>query len=403
MRVVLHVTPYYAPAWAYGGVPRAAAHLARTQVRRGDRVLVLTTDTLDPSRRTPIRRERLHGVEVTRIANASNAVRGRLNLSTPLGFPAATRRLLRDEAVGLVHCHELRTVETLCAAVLARRVGVPVVLSPHGTLPYETGRGLAKRAWDRLLGPRLLSRIDQVVALTGAEAADVRALWARLGARLSPDQVAVAPNGIDPDELATLPSRDVARSRWSLDAAPVVLFLGRLAERKGVFLLLEAFARVSRCVPDARLLLAGPEDGMGRRVAARIRELDLGRHVVGAGLVGGPDRLAALAAADLFVLPATGEGLPIAALEAMAASLPVVLTPGCHLAEAEQAGAGVVVPAAVDPLADTVVRLLTDPERRATMGRRARELVHDRYTWSHVVTQMDAIYASVISRRRTPA
>jgi glycosyltransferase involved in cell wall biosynthesis len=399
MRAVLHVTPYYAPAWAYGGVPRAVTHLARTQARRGHRVLVLTTDTLGPSRRAATHRECLDGVHVTRVSNASNALRGRFNLSTPIGLGAAARRLFHEEAIDLVHCHELRTVETLWAAILARRLGVPVVLSPHGTLPHATGRRVAKRLWDRLVGARLLSRIDQVVALTDAEAADVRALWARAGARLDPGQVAIAPNGVDPEEFAALPPRDAARSRWSLGAEPVALSLGRLAARKGVSLLLDAFAHVARRVPDARLLLAGPEDGMGGRVAAQIRQLGLAPHVLTPGLVSGHDRLAALAAADLFVLPAIGEGLPIAALEAMAAGLPVVLTPGCHLAEADRRGAGVVVPAAVDPLAGALAGLLTDPGRRATMGRRARELVHDRYTWSHVVTQLDAIYASVISRR----
>jgi glycosyltransferase involved in cell wall biosynthesis len=400
---ILHVTPYYAPAWAYGGVPRAVTQLARAQARRGHRVLVLTTDTLSPSRRTAARREQLDGVDVTRVRNASNAVRGRLNLSTPIGLGVTVRRLLHEEAIGLVHCHELRTVETLCTAVLARRLGVPVVCSPHGTLPYETGRRAAKRLWDRLVGPRLLARIDQVVALTTAEAEDAQALWAALGVPLAGGRVAIAPNGVDVEELAALPPRDAARRRWSLGAGPVALFLGRLAPRKGVALLLDAFARVARRVPDARLLLAGPDGGMGRRVAEQVRELDLTGHVLAAGLLAGHDRLAALAAADLFVLPATGEGLPVSALEAMAAGLPVVLTPGCHLVEAERAGAGVVVPAAVEPLADAMAGLLTDPERRATMGRRARELVHDRYTWSHVVTQLDAIYASVTSGRSAQA
>lgn len=200
---LLHVSPYYAPAWAYGGVVRAVTQLTRTQAARGHRVFVLTTDTLSPSRRIAVRHDQLDGVHVTRVANASNAARGRLNLSTPLGFVAAARRLLREQPIGLVHCHELRTVETVCVAAIASRLGVPVVLTPHGTLPYETGNRAAKRLWDRLLGPWLLRRIDQVVALTAAEAADVRALWARLGVTRgfrrsfvrSPSSPGQAPNG----------------------------------------------------------------------------------------------------------------------------------------------------------------------------------------------------------------
>jgi glycosyltransferase involved in cell wall biosynthesis len=400
---LLHVSPYYAPAWAYGGVVRAVAQLARTQAARGHRVFVLTTDTLSRSQRVAVRRERLDGVHVTRVANLSNAVRGRLNLSTPLALPAAARRLLREQAIEIVHCHELRTVETACVAALGNRRGIPVVLTPHGTLPHATGNRLAKRLWDRLLGRGLAARVDQVVALTTAEADEAHALWARLGAPLAPAQVAVVPNGVDPGEIATLPPRDVGRRRWSLGAGLVVLFLGRLAERKGVLLLLDSFARLVRDLPEAQLLLAGPDEGMAGRVTARIRELGLARHVIRPGLVEGTDRLAALAAADLFVLPAFGEGLPMAGLEAMAAGVPVVLTPGCHFAEAEQAGAGLVVPAEVDPLARAMADLLTDPERRARMGRRARDLVHHRYTWSHVATQLDTVYADVLARRRPTA
>ena len=103
-------------------------------------------------------------------------------------------------------------------------------------------------------------------------------------------------------------------------------------------------------------------------------------------------------AADLFALPAEGEGFSMAVLEALACGLPVLLTPGCHFSEAAEAGAGVVVPREVEALRAALVALLSDSDRRAAMGRAARALVEARYTWPQIVAQLETAYASVIAR-----
>ena len=91
---LLHVIPYYAPAWTYGGSVRAAADLARALVTAGHTVTVLTTDTLSATARITALNETIDGVEVVRVRNRSNALRGRLNLSTPVGIAAAAERLI---------------------------------------------------------------------------------------------------------------------------------------------------------------------------------------------------------------------------------------------------------------------------------------------------------------------
>jgi len=392
---LLHVIPYYAPAWAYGGSVRAATELTRALARAGHRVTVLTTDTISPSERASVLRETLDGVEVVRVRNLSNRLRGRLNLSTPRGLAAAARTLIAERGIELMHCHELRTVENLRVVPVAEALDVPVVVSPHGTLPLSTGRPTLKRAWDRLLGGRLLPHFDAVIALTRDEAADARVLWAAQGVDIP---IYIVPNGVHLDEFAALPPRHVARARWNLGEGPVVLFLGRLHERKGVQLLLPAFAGALPHVPQARLLIAGPDEGMLTALQAQARALGLEERVVFTGLLTGPDRMAALAAADLFALPAEGEGFSMAVLEALACGLPVLLTPGCHFPEAAEAGAGVIVPRAVEPLREALIDLLGDADRRAAMGRAARALVESRYTWPQIVAQMEAAYAAVIAR-----
>jgi glycosyltransferase involved in cell wall biosynthesis len=397
---ILHVTPYYEPAWSFGGVCRAVTDLARAQVEAGHRVSVLTTDALTRSTRLPSGECAIDGVHVIRLRNASLAAR-RLNLSTPLGFRKAARRLLDAGDVDVVHCHELRTTENLQLAALDARSRAPLVLSPHGTLSYGTGRSLAKRGWDALTAGRLLPQFELVVALTGKEAAEALALWKTWGKGLDDDRVVIVPNGVDARAFARLPERAAARSRFGIGAdAPLVLFLGRLVERKGVSLLLAAFNEVVRTLPAAHLLVVGPDEGEGRPLTETVERLGLAQHVHLTGLLAGTDRLAAFAAADVFALPAVGEGLPIAVLEAMAAGVPSVLSDDCDVPGLLDGGGGVAVPRDVGNWASALAALLANRERRAKMGRAARALAETRYAWPLLVCQIDAAYQTARRRRR---
>lgn len=398
---ILHVTPYYAPAWAFGGVCRAVAGLAGAQVRAGHTVFVLTTDALSPRERIRRAREVLDGVQVMRRPNLAPVLRRVLNLSTPAGFGRALARLAGSCDLSVIHCHELRTSETLLAARAGAARAIPLVLSPHGTLPLGTGRTWAKRLWDGSMSRSLLPRFAQVIALTEEEKADALALWSRHGLSLPTDRVSVVPNGVASEAFAALPSRVEARQRLTGGAGPVVLFLGRLSPRKGLPLLLAAFAIVVRRLPAARLIVAGPDEGAGPAVAAEVRRLGLGAHVVMTGMLTGGERLAALAAADLFALPAVGEGFPIAALEALACGVPVLLSPECGFSRCEQAGAGLTLVRTVEAWAAALESLLTDEDRRARMGARGRALVHEEFAWSGIAPKVELAYERAMDMRRS--
>ena len=397
---LLHVIPYFAPAWAYGGVVRATTALTRALAEAGHNVVVVTTDTLSPSERIDTEEEMIDGVRVIRLRNWSNLLRGKLNLSSPRMFTTTIRALMEEHKTNIVHSHELRTTENLRLAALAKELRVPLVLSAHGTLPYDTGRQAAKQLWDRAFGSKLLPHFAHVVALTGTEADEARAVWAACGVPLPDERISIVPNGIYLDDFATLPAPEPFRAQWNLGAGPVVLFLGRLQERKGLQFLIPAFAQAVERVPDARLLIAGPDEGMLSIAQAQAEEYDLGDRVIFTGLLTGPERLAALAAADLFAMPAVGEGFSMAMLEAMACGLPVLLTPGCNFPEAAEEGAGLVVPREVPALAEALRTLLTAADQRASMGRCAQALIRERYTWAQVAAEMDAVYRVVAARKR---
>ncbi|MEP7288390.1 MAG: glycosyltransferase [Chloroflexota bacterium] len=384
---ILHVTPYYAPAWSYGGVVSAVTGLAEAQAERGHSVTILTTDALSQSERNPLRRERIGAIDVIRCRNLSNTLRSRYNLSLPPGVWATFRELVRD--VDIVHTHELRTVENLLISHVR-----PVILSPHGTLSHATGRSTFKQTWDSLFGQSLLRKIDGIAALTNAEVDDSRALWKLLNVPIPVIQI--IPNGV----AAGFAVSGDLRPRYGLGDGLVVLFLGRLHERKGLRYLIPAFAEATHDLPQARLLIVGPDEGMLAAAKTLAAETGIAERVTFTGLLQGADQRAALATADLFVLPAVGEGLSMAALEAMAAGLPLIVTPGCNLPNVEKRGAGLLVAREIELIAGAIRALLHDQDRRAAMGTAGRAWVQESFTWPAIAAQTEALYAQVSRMRQ---
>lgn len=384
---VLHLTPYYAPAYSFGGVVRVTEGLTEALVRRGHRVTVLTTDALSLDERLPeSQTDTMHqGVRVLRCPNLLYALR-RFNLSTPHGMRSLALEVL--PSVDILHLHEFRTIENALITPLADAAGVPMVLSPHGTLTTRTGRSLLKRGWDVLLSRSIAQRIAHVIALTTQEQQDAQTLWQQLGAEAA---FSVVPNGIALDELTPLPDATAFRARYGLGEARIVLFMGRLHARKGVDVLARAFRAAN--LPDTKLVIAGPDEGM-RETLLRLAD----DNTVLTGYLDSSERLEALSAADVFVLPATGEGLSMAVLEAMGAGLPVLLSPGCNLPEVEPAGAGRVVTPDVASLAAALREMVSDENALHTMSENARSLVRERFTLERVAQQLETVYRQVLAR-----
>lgn len=383
---ILHITPYYRPAYAFGGVVRAVEGMATALVARGHQVTVLTTDALDQTSRVESPTEDiLDGVRVIRCPNVSPMLRGKLNLSTPQKMRKTALQIMPD--VDVVHIHEFRTVENLLVTPVAFEQKKPIVLSPHGTINLSTGRSGLKVWWDKLLSAGVALRIDHVIALVQPELDDIQTLWNTFGRRQIPTTFSSIPNGIHLNDLVNLPDASDFREKHNLGNAPTVLFMGRLQARKGVDMLVKAFKQAN--IEHSRLLIVGPDEGM----LETVQELaNNDPRIIITGYLGGEDRLKALSASDVFVLPAVGEGLSMAMLEAMGAGLPVILSHGCNF---DPHNAGFVVDVDPTQIAEKLHLLLTNNALRQQMGQASRDLIAQHYTWDKVAEQLDTLYQSL--------
>lgn len=181
-----------------------------------------------------------------------------------------------------------------------------------------------------------------------------------------------------------------------------VLFLANLEVRKGIHVLLDAFARLAPELPRARLCIAGagPESDAVRR---RIRESpDLDR----VELLGRVERdrvMPIMRACDVYCLPSYGEPFGMAALEAMACGRPVVATEAGGLGHLVSDRGGRKVPAGdVAALAGALRDVLVDRRLRRSMGDHNRAVVEEHYAWPRVVDRLEEVYQEAIRNPRPP-
>jgi glycosyltransferase involved in cell wall biosynthesis len=394
---VLHVIPSYLPAWRHGG-PIAAVHgLCKVLVARGHQVTVFTTD--------------VHGAAVL---DVPRAVPVPVDGVTVWYFPvAAPRRFYRSPAMAavladrqtgvagfdLVHLHSVFLWPTAAAARAAERARVPYLVAPRGMLVQELLRRrgrLRKRLWLRLVERRTLAHAAGLHATSELEAAEAR----RLGLPLPP--VHVVANGVE--DQAWDPGREAELGpavRAALARRPLLLFLGRLSWKKGLDRLVAALAEV----PGAALAIAGnDEEGYRARLDHQAAAAGVAGRIIHLGPVHGADKAALLHGSDLLVLPSYSENFGNVVLEAMAAGLPVVVTPQVGLAAVvREHGAGMVAEGDPPQLAAALRCLLADEEGRRAMGRRGTEAAAARFGWESLAARMEEVYDEIVGARCRPA
>ncbi|MEG8041890.1 glycosyltransferase family 4 protein [Sphingomonas sp. LR59] len=291
---------------------------------------------------------------------------------------AGLARWLDRAAPDIVHVHAGIGWEGHAAVRAAHAAGVPVIRTEH--LPYLL-TDPAQRDEHR----DTAAALARLICVSDAVGDTHRA------AGVDPALVATIHNGVGAHKPSR--SREALRSEWGVGTAPVLLMVARFAEQKGHALLLDALPAIHAAHPDAIVLLAG-EGPLLTQTARAVAAQGLAGTVRMLGTRGDVADLMTLA--DLLVLPSAFEGLPLVALEAMAAGLPVVATVAPGNAEAiEDCVTGRLTAADPASFADAIVTLLTDRDRLKTMASAAIERQQDLFSADRMIADTRAVYAAV--------
>lgn len=297
---------------------------------------------------------------------------------------------LRREKVDIVHAHLFNA--SRASHLLAKLAGVPLTIeTSHIREAWRKGTLKTWYAIDRFFA-RFTDCIIAVSKANGKYLSDVKGIGA--------NKVRVVQNGIETraSALEEAPSPAIRSALGISEDTPLITVIARLEEQKGHRYLLEAIPEIILKHPDAVFLLAG--DGvLATELKARAKTLGLDRNIIFAGFRS--DVHALLRASDIFLLPSLFEGLPLVAIEASSAGLPVIATAVDGTPEAVRDGDTGLLIEPTNPVAITeaVLRLLDEPEAAKKMGQRGRTFVRAHFDVSRQIKETEAVYRDLVTSK----
>ncbi|MBI4470308.1 MAG: glycosyltransferase [Acidobacteria bacterium] len=386
---VLHVIPYMHPR--AGGPPVVVDRLCRRLASRGWRSRVVTTDAfsddgdqawLDPYQGG-------YSIEVF-------PGRGMGGYSYSRGLSDALDRLVTRSR--LVHLHTVWSYSTWAAIRACRRQRIPYVVMPHGMLdPHSLSRKwLKKQIYGRLVEWPNLRRAAAMIYTHSAERALAESAVKGLPAGY------VVPLGSDdpPDVARAVLAEGFLAARPGLRGKAIVLFLSRLHPKKGLDLLIPAFALLAANQPDAHLVVAGEGNAAYVRqlmwMAGRARLAD---RVTFTGALRGRAKWEALAACRVFALPSYQENFALVVIEAQRIGVPVVISRRVNIWEdLVEGGGGAACDLTPSGIADALQRWLADAAEAEAAGRRGELFVREHFNWNRAADVLCEVYEQVLSR-----
>lgn len=307
---ILHIVPDIDPL--SGGVTAYVMALVREQISRGDKPHILT---LDQGGRTPPLTTL--GLGLTALSST------RMKYRYSPGLHSWIREHARDFDYAIIH--GLWQYHCYGSAIALREVGLPYYIFPHGMLdPWFKNTHPLKHLKKWCYWPwadfRALANARAVIFTTEAERIKAReSFW------LYSVREAVVSLGIEEPESHAEGAESFVGKYPTAQGYRLVLYLGRIHPKKGVDLLIQAFAQTLN--EEFRLVLAGPCDEAYRSsLIAFARTLHVDHRIIWTGMLDDVAKAGALAAAEVFVLPSHSENFGVAVVEALAAKCPVIIS-----------------------------------------------------------------------------
>ncbi|MBB5342498.1 glycosyltransferase family 4 protein [Tunturibacter empetritectus] len=301
--------------------------------------------------------------------------------------PASIRELAARTNADVIHAHGYKA--DLYSYFALRQSAVPLVSTCHTWYDNDLAVSFYGMA-DRFV----LRSYAAVVAVSE----EVRQRLLKAGVRK--EKIHLVRNGIDlrPFENALPSLREIS----SHDRSPIVGLVGRLATEKGVDIFLRAAARVLVQLPSTKFVVVG--DGPDReQLELHIDELQIRKNL---SMLGRRDDMPSVyASLDIMVSASRREGLPIAILEGMASSLPIVATAvGAVPTIVLNGSTGVLVPAEdVEALASEIAKLLINPAQRQQLGAAAKKLIEEEFSAQRMTADYLHVYEQAIATKTQPA
>lgn len=386
---ILQVTPYFKPMWEAGGVARVAYEISKQLAERGHEVTVYTTNRcLYPTNIVPNVPVDVDGMKVYYFENLRKYFPWVNIPIIPYYLPIIAKKEIKY--FDIIHIHDHRSLLAVIVCHYARKYGVPYIIQAHGSLPNDIGNYRLKNFFDFLWGEKMLMGTSKTIAVSNTEVIQ----YLRYG--IDRNKVECIPNGINLSQFLYLPKIGDFREKYDVQDKNVILYLGRVNERKGVDFLIRSFSLLRKSLSDVILVIAGADDGYKPVLQDLVKDLNLVESVRFIDYVDSP--LTAYVDADLLVYPGKSEIFGLVPFEALLCGTPVIVTDDCGCGEIiKEAGCGYLIRYGdVAGLSETLKYALEHPGTNRKMVEAGRRYIEKHLAWEKVVKQVEAMYEGCI-------
>jgi len=394
---ICYFTLGFMPAIKLGGPVQVMYHLTTRLARRGHEVTVVCTNLASKNEKLfpDTRRLDLDGVKVIYF-NTHKLLPLGLH-SFGLTISPGMFRFCRQELMNfdVIHTDGYRDLPSALACHFGSKYGIPVVIQPRGTLPVAVSSFAVKRAFDLLLGRRMLHQCAFLIAVSTQEKLGFH------GIVPAEKKVVRIFTGIDSEEFKDLPEKGNFRRRYGISEPCLITYLGRLHAQKGIDVLIRA-AAMTRCRPQSRLAIIGPDDGFGSRLVALTRELGLQHSVTFVPPLAGREKLEAYVDSDVVVYASQSESFGLVPFEATMCGVPSISSENSPCAEIlGPLGVGFQVPYGdFRKLAATIDKILENRAQVIPRVQAAAVKLQEILSWEEIARQYEDTYLMAVELNR---
>ena len=294
----------------------------------------------------------------------------------------------------LVHTNTIFSPLISFIHLICHHKQIPYLVTPHGMLePWALSyKNWKKKHYYNFFEKPLLKKANAIQTLASSEAKNIQQNLGLL-------HTVTIPNGIHIQEYKSLPNPHIFYQQFPQTInKTLILFLGRIDPKKGLDLLAPAFGKTHQNFPNTHLVIAGPDSiNFMPTVEKYFKDAGCRDTVTFTGMLTGNLKLAALAAADLYVAPSYSEGFSMSVLEGMASGLPCIITKGCNFPEAAEAKVSHVVNTNSESITDALINCLQNPQQAKQMGIEARQFIFNNYTWDISAQKLVKLYQNILN------